>query len=150
MSNLEKKLYKEIKLKSQQKRNAFYPNSKTYRGISTVNPNSKSPILYDFDLIKQDIINHFHIKQGEKLSDPTFGTIIWDILFEPLTERVKDLVVQNVTRIITADPRVKVDKVIVDAYESGIQIDVTLMYVPYNITESMRLQFDQNAGFLSE
>lgn len=150
MSNLETKLYKEIQIKSNQKRNAFYPNTKTYRGISTVDPTATSPVLYDFELIKQDIINHFHIRQGEKLSDPTFGTIIWDILFEPLTDLVRDLVVRNVTRIITSDPRVRVDKVIVDAYETGIQIDVTLVYVPYNITESMKLKFDQNAGFLSK
>ena len=49
---------------------------------------------YDFELIKQDLINHFHIRQGEKLSDPGFGTIIWDMLFEPFTSDVQDAIVE--------------------------------------------------------
>jgi phage baseplate assembly protein W len=105
--------------------------------------------LYDIALIKQYIINHFHIRQGEKLSDPEFGTIIWDVLFEPLTDTLKDAIVKNVSRIINYDPRVNVDNITVDSYESGIQVECTLTYLPYNISESMRMKFDDNAGFLS-
>ena len=100
-------------------------------------------------MIKQDIINHFHIRQGEKLSDPTFGTIVWDILFEPMTEQIRSLITKNVTRIVNSDPRVTIDRVIVDDYEHGIQIECDLRYIQYNISERMRLQFDENAGFLS-
>ena len=64
--------------------------------MSTVNEESNSHILHDVSLIKQDIINHFHIRQGEKLSDPEFGTIIWDILYEPLTETLKEIIAKNV------------------------------------------------------
>ena len=69
-----------------------------------------------------------HIRQGEKLSDPEFGTIIWDILFEPLTPALKDAVTQNITRIVNTDPRVKVKSVIVDQFESGIQVEIELEY----------------------
>ena len=106
-------------------------------------------MLYDIALIKQDIINHFHIRQGEKLSDPEFGTIIWDILFEPLTPALKDAVTQNITRIVNTDPRVKVKSVIVDQFESGIQVEIELEYLPYNISEKMKLTFDENNGFLT-
>lgn len=148
MSTLEKNIYKQITVASNQKSQPV-PESRAYRGVSTVNPDSASWVLYDIALIKQDIINHFHIRQGEKLSNPSFGTIIWDILFEPLTDQIKDLIVRNVSKIINYDPRVEVDNIVVTSYESGIQVECTLTYLPYNISESMRLQFDENAGFLS-
>ena len=105
-------------------------------------------MLYDLALIKQDILNHFHIRQGEKLSDPEFGTIIWDVLFDPLTEQLKESIVNNVTTIVNYDPRVQVTNVAIDQYESGLQIEIDLSYLPYNISENLKLQFDQNAGFL--
>ena len=146
---METELYKEIKVKSTQQNKIYTGDKKTYKGISTVNPDSTNAVLYDIALIKQDIINHFHIRQGEKLSDPTFGTIVWDILFEPMIEQIRSLITKNVTRIVNSDPRVNIDRVIVDDYEHGIQIECDLRYIQYNISERMRLQFDENAGFLS-
>jgi len=124
------------------------PISKQYRGISTVNRTGRSYNLYDLDLIKQDIINHFHIRQGEKLSDPEFGTIIWDVLYDPLTDSLKEAIIENVTQIINYDPRVSVNSVTIDTFESGIQIEAELIYLPYNISETLRLRFDQSASLL--
>jgi phage baseplate assembly protein W len=121
--------------------------SKQYRGVSTV-ANPKGFNLYDISIIKQDIINHFHIRQGEKLENPEFGTIIWDVLFEPFTDDLKQLIIEDVTEIVNYDPRVNVDSVIVDSYESGIQIDCSLTYIPYSISESMRIKFDQANGLI--
>ena len=104
--------------------------------------------MFDLPLIKQDIVNHFHIRQGEKLENPTFGTIIWDILFEPLTEALKDAIIKDVERIVNYDPRVSADSVLIDAYETGIQITCELTYLPYNISETLSLQFDQRAGLV--
>jgi phage baseplate assembly protein W len=148
MSTIEKKLYKEITVKSN-KRPDYGVGEKTYRGFSTVNPDGIGYQLYDIQIIKQDIINHFHIRQGELLSNPNFGTIIWDILYEPLTERLKEVIAENVTTIINYDPRVSVVSVSIDQYESGIQIDSTLSFLPYNISENMKLTFDQNNGLLA-
>ena len=70
-------------------------------------------------------------------------------MFEPLTPALKDAITQNVQRIISSDPRVRAENVIVDQYESGLRIEASLTYLPYNISESLRLTFDENAGFLS-
>jgi len=145
MSTLEKQLYKRITVESQINNSPVVP-SKAYRGLSTVNPDNKSGTLYDLALIKQDLLNHFHIRQGEKLENPEFGTIIWDALFEPFTEDLKGAIAENVTAIVNYDPRVQVNNVTVDTYESGIQIELDLTYLPYNISEKMRLDFDQNAA----
>jgi phage baseplate assembly protein W len=148
MSTLEKNLYKRVHVTSNQvsKKPA---STAAYRSISTVNPSNDGYKLYDLAVIKQDIINHFHIRQGEKLENPEFGTIIWDVLFEPLTENLKSAIVENVEDIINYDPRVQVDQVVVDEYESGIQIECVLIYLDYSIAEAMRLQFDQTNGLLS-
>jgi len=148
MSTLEKKLYKEVEVKSN-KRPSAPVTSRAYRGLSTVNPENNSYNLYDIALIKQDIINHFHIRMGEKLERPDFGTIIWDVLFEPMTDQLKEAIANNVTSIINYDPRVQVEGVTIDTYESGIMIECTLTYLPYNISESMRLKFDEDNAITS-
>lgn len=115
---------------------------RSYKGFSTVSDDSINGSLYDFALIKQDLINHFHIRKGEKLENPEFGTIIWDMLFEPLTSQVKEIIVNDVTQVINTDPRTKALEVVVTQIDKGIQIEATLLYVPYNIQETMQLSFD--------
>ena len=148
MSTQEKDVIKTVKVQTA-KRQKPPVQSRAYRGISTVDPNANGFNLYDLALIKQDIINLFHIRQGEKLENPEFGTIVWDALYEPLTEDLKEAIAENVTEIVNYDPRVTVNNVTIDQYESGLQISVSLTYLPYNISDSLLLTFDQNAGFIS-
>ena len=145
MATNEKTLYKTVTVSASSVDEPVV--SKRYRGISTVG-NRPSFNLYDINIIKQDIINHFHIRQGEKLENPNFGTIIWDVLFDQLTDDLKEAIINNVTEIVNYDPRVRVDSVTVDSYESGIQIECTLTYLNYSISESMRLSFDQNSSLI--
>ena len=69
MSTKEKTLSKQIEVKSKNKDKAL-TTQKSYKGISTANPDNTSFTLHNIALIKQDIINHFHISQGEKLENP--------------------------------------------------------------------------------
>ena len=147
MSANEKQLYKNISVSAGSKQDEPI-TSKKYRGISTVDQASGNFTKYHLQISKQDIINYFHIRQGEKLENPTFGTIIWDVLFEPLTDTLKEAIIQNVTDIINFDPRVSVNKVTIESFENGIQIECDLTYLPYNISERMRLTFDQSAGLI--
>jgi phage baseplate assembly protein W len=143
------KLYNKIVLNGPPNSQQQTLGSKTYKGFSTVSADSKSFSLYDLALIKQDIINHFHTRQGERLENPTFGTIIWDIIFEPLTEEIKQLIIKNVEEIINYDPRVNADNVTVTAYETGLQVECVLTYLPYNIQEAISFRFDQENGLLA-
>lgn len=146
--SVEKKLYKEITVEANQKPQV-QPKARAYRGISTVNPDNTSFKLFDIALIKQDIINLFHIRKGEKLEDPNFGTVIWDMVYEPLTTDNREFIANNVTEVINYDPRVQVDGVTVSQYESGLQIECELTYLTYNISENLRLRFDEDAGLLN-
>jgi len=122
--------------------------SGSYKGFSTVNESTKSVALYDLELIKQDLINNFHIRKGEKLENPEFGTIVWDMLFEPLTAQARELIVNDVTTIVNSDPRTKMIKTVVTQVEQGLQIEMTMLYLPYNIQETMQFTFDQTNNFV--
>tara|TARA_B110000285_G_C15027023_1_gene564683 strand:- start:719 stop:1156 length:438 start_codon:yes stop_codon:yes gene_type:complete len=139
-------LYKNITVTSSSSPNNPATANRAYRGLSTVNPENVSKTLYDIGLIKQDLLNHFHIRQGEKLENPEFGTIIWDAIFEPMTPSMEEAIAENVKQIVNSDPRIVVNKIVIDSYESGILIDCDLTYLPYNISEKMRLTFDESAG----
>jgi len=116
-----------------------------YRGYNTIDNKSTKTRLEDFELIKRDLANHFNIRRGEKLMNPDFGTIIWEVLFEPMTEEIKDAIVEDVTRVVTYEPRVIVDNILVDEYQSGIIIELRLRYKTTNQADTMRFMFDQNS-----
>jgi len=107
-----------------------------YRGFSTYNRKRKFSIT-DFDLVKQDLFNHLHIRKGEKLMNPEFGTVIWNILFEPMTSEIKNIVVDDLKKIVAYDPRLSCQRISLSEYEHGLQVDITLTYLTKNITEEI-------------
>ena len=84
-----------------------------YNGFSTVGRIKKFH-LTDFELVRQDLINHFNIHKGQKLMSPDFGTIIWGLLYEPMTADLKAILVDDVTRIVKYDPRLRADRVVIN------------------------------------
>ena len=133
-----------------QTKTASPQRAQRYRGFSTISRSTHNYKLYDFQLIKQDLVNNFHVKQGERLMNPTYGTVIWDLLFEPLTEQVKHLILENVNQIFNSDPRVQVSNITITPYDTGLQIECSLKYLLYNVQEQMQLKFDQNNGLTSK
>jgi len=120
----------------------------TYRGFST-HGNPKKYSLTDYELAKRDLLNYFHIRKGEKLMQPNFGTIIWDMLFEPLTEDVQQVITSDVTRIVTYDPRLAVGQVAVTQQDNGFLVQLTLSYIPTDQREQITLNFDRAANTLT-
>lgn len=119
-----------------------------YRGFSTIGRNRKFR-LTDFELVKQDLINHFYIRKGEKLMNPDFGTIIWNVLHEPLTEDLKSVIATDIKAIAEYDPRISIDNVVITEYDQGIQVELQLRYVQTNQTNLLNLQFDNQNNTLS-
>ena len=119
-----------------------------YKGFSTIGRNKKFR-LPDFDLIKQDLLNHFQIRKGEKLMNPNFGTIIWNVLYDPFTLELKSAIIADIKAIAAYDPRVSIDNVIVTEYEYGIQIELELRYLQTDQTNLMNLQFNNQSRTLT-
>jgi phage baseplate assembly protein W len=120
----------------------------TYRGFSTL-VNQKKYSLTDYALAKQDLINYFNIRKGAKLMQPNFGTIIWDQLFEPLNETTQSIITTDINRIVSYDPRLQVNSVTVTQQTNGLMIQILLTYIPSNQTETLALNFNNNASTLT-
>tara|TARA_E500000318_G_scaffold18747_1_gene19560 strand:- start:2916 stop:3329 length:414 start_codon:yes stop_codon:yes gene_type:complete len=118
--------------------------SVTFKGFSS-RADKKNFKLYDFEVAKQDLINRLSIRKGERVENPEFGTIIYDAIFEPFTEQLKDAIVEDITANLNADPRISTEEILVTEADKGIAIQATITYVPLNITEKLRFNFDENS-----
>ena len=118
--------------------------SVTFKGFSS-KADKKNFKLYDFECAKQDLINRLSIRKGERVENPEFGTIIYDAIFEPFTEQLKDAIVEDITANLNADPRIATEEILVTEADKGIAIQATITYVPLNITEKLRFNFDENS-----
>jgi phage baseplate assembly protein W len=114
----------------------------TYKGFITL-AGVKSNQLYDIDIIKQDLINHFYTRRGERVMNPEFGSIIWDMLYEPLDESNKEEIYDDCKRIIANDPRVEMANMSVNEFESGLRIEIGINVLPYNKSATLLLNFER-------
>ena len=114
-----------------------------YRGYSTIGNTFKGVRINDQELIKRDLLNHFAIRKGEKLMNPEFGSTINDLLMEPLTEDTKNIVIEEVTNIVNADPRINAEQITLDEYENGIYVEAVIRYATTNEEETLRINFDR-------
>ncbi len=118
--------------------------SVTFKGFSS-RADKKNFKLYDFEVAKQDLINRLSVRKGERVENPEFGTIIYDAIFEPFTEGLKDAIIEDITANLNADPRISTQEILVTEADKGIAIQATITYVPLNITEKLRFDFDENS-----
>ena len=118
--------------------------SVTFKGFSS-RADKKNFKLYDFEVAKQDLINRLSVRKGERVENPEFGTIIYDAIFEPFTEALKEAIVEDVTANLNADPRIATEDILVSEADQGISIQATIRYVPLNITEKLQFNFDENS-----
>ena len=114
-----------------------------FKGFSTVGRDFEDIALYDYELVRADLLNHFNIRKGEKLENPEVGTIIWDSIFEPNTQATSDAIIADVQSIIQQDPRVELESVDVDYFEHGLQVSMSVLYRQLNVQEQLSLNFDE-------
>ena len=126
------------------KQGTYIKGSSTFKGFSSRAENTNYK-LYDFALIRQDLINRLSVRKGERIENPEFGTIIYDVIFEPLTEQLKQAIADDVTANLNADPRLETEDIRVTEFEQGIAVEATIRYVPYNEVEKLTFSFDENA-----
>jgi phage baseplate assembly protein W len=119
----------------------------TYKGFSTYKKQfSNSFTLSGFELAKQDLVNHFNIRKGEKLMNPDFGSIVWDALYEPLTDEIVSAIEEDITSIIGYDPRLEAESVLLEQYENGLLLEVQVKYIPDQILGSLLFDFNSTSS----
>ena len=119
-----------------------------YRGFSTEDfLTTRTFVKTNIDIVKQDIINHIFTRKGERVKMASFGTIIPDLIFEPLDEFTIRQVHDEVLNVINFDPRVQVISFTVtpDVDNHSITVSADLLYLELNITDNLNLniQFEQ-------
>ena len=118
--------------------------SVTFKGFSS-KADQQNFKIYDFECVKQDLINRLSIRKGERVENPEFGTIIYDCLFEPFTEVLKEQILEDITANLNADPRIATEEILVTEADHGIAIQATIKYIPLDITEKLQFKFDENS-----
>lgn len=105
---------------------------RVFKGYSTVDKTWGNFKVYDMELAKRDLLNEIYTRKGERLMSPEFGYIVWDVLFDPLTEDTVGVIKADTERIISRDPRLELRQI--DVTENidtqTITVALVLNYVP--------------------
>ena len=51
----------------------------------------------------EDLLNNIMTRKGERIMMPTYGSIVHDLVFEPLTSDIRKLIEDDLTQIINDD-----------------------------------------------
>ncbi len=116
-----------------------------FKGFSTIGVGPKDSDLSGLELVERDLLNHFHTRKGERVMYPTFGSIIWDLLFEPIDESTKGLIISDATAIVNSEPRVQLNGVHLTEHEYGVYLELSLLYKPNNAVRSFQVDFDRRS-----
>lgn len=119
-----------------------------FRGYSSIGTTFLNPVLYDLALAKQDLLNHFHTRKGERIMMPEFGSIVWDMLFEPLDDYTINLIDADVRLIIKSDPRWLLQSVAISEEPNALNIEVTVTYLPSDEEVILPLVYDKGTNTL--
>jgi len=112
-----------------------------FKGYSTVDVRFGNVVLEDIALSKRDLLNHFYTRKGERLGQPEFGSILPDLVFEPLDDLVIDLVEDDVRDIIDNDPRWILNNLDVRVGTHSITCVVNLTYRDTATVDELYLEF---------
>lgn len=106
----------------------------------------KAEVLYDEELVKQDLLNHFNTRKGERAMDAEYGFIGWDLIFELDITSNKQLLEADARRIVNGDPRVSLQYLEVLSTDRGFRINIFLEYVQLDTEEMLSVEFDREAN----
>jgi len=117
-----------------------------FRGYSSVGTGFLSPVRHDLDLARQDLLNQLNTRFGERVMLPKFGTIIWNLLFDPLDDRTVKLIRDDLTRIIGEDPRWLLVNINISEAANSLDIEITVNYKPSNQTVTLPITYDKGTN----
>ena len=124
--------------------------SQFYVGFSSTNIANTNSKLYDLDLIKQDLINHFNTRKGERIMNPSFGSVIWDLIMEPLTPDLQLVIQEDIDAICNSDSRVVPTQIKISELTTGYLVEITIQLVGSDQSANLSLNFNQTIGLLAQ
>lgn len=115
----------------------------SFRGYSSIGTSFLSPVRHDLDLARQDLLNHFGTRKGERVMMPTFGSIIWELLFDPLDEETEKKIREDVVSIINNDPRWQLLTVDINEEPNALNVKIEVLYLPADEKVQLPLVYDK-------
>jgi phage baseplate assembly protein W len=108
------------------------------------NTGNNTFVLNDIALVERNLRNHIFTPKGSRVMMPKFGTIIPDILFEPLNEYNINRIRQELTKVVDYDPRVKLINLTISPVrdENRVNCSMVLQYIELNVTRSMNFNLE--------
>ena len=64
-------------------------------------------------------------------------------MFEPFTDQLRALIIEDVINILNSDARINTNEVIVDEFEHGLVIQCQVTYIPFQVEDIFTLEFDR-------
>lgn len=119
----------------------------TFIGFNTQNQFKKFTLI-DNELIKRDFLNALQIRQGQLPGRPSYGTTLWDYVFESLDTTTEQGIINEIQRVVNQDPRIAFSQAVLYPQSNGLLIEVEIQYVTGTTTETLQLFFDQQNNTL--
>jgi phage baseplate assembly protein W len=113
--------------------------------VSPVVPGKKFK-LNDQQLVIRDFVNSLNIRQGEKVGQPSYGTTLWNFVFEPNTPDVQFALENEIRRVASSDPRILLNYVKAYPQENGILMEVQMGIQPYQEALLLSVFFDSTTN----
>jgi len=102
--------------------------------------------LTDRELVIRDFTNAMNIPQGSKPGNPSYGTTVWQYIFEPNDTTTSAKIEEELIRLASLDPRLSLQQVNLYAIDTGIVVEMQITVSPFNDVQLLQVIFDQSTG----
>jgi phage baseplate assembly protein W len=114
-----------------------------YRGFSSKNASKPggSFTVTNIECVKADLMAHIFTSYYDRPHQPSFGTRIPTLAFEPNDGEVRQIIREDLTKVFNYDPRVKL--LSLDIYSlpdnNAIAAIAKLLYIEFDVTGDLRI-----------
>lgn len=115
-------------------------------GFSTVNAEAtrqKTYKRYDEEAIKRDLLNRFMTRKGERIMLPDYGSIVWDLIMEPMTDGTREAIIKDCIEQVDADGRLEIGNLNMIEITNGYRIDMLLKFLPFSSIGEFSLDIER-------
>lgn len=119
-----------------------------YKGYSSFEfQKNKNFKLQDIELVKMDLLNHIFTKRGSRVMMPTFGSMVPELVFEPLDQDTLDTLENEILTVIKFDPRVELVSLdVLPNYDTNsVGVLANLFYVELDMIDGFELNIQFEA-----
>jgi phage baseplate assembly protein W len=119
----------------------------TNTGRSAVSSTKYS--VTDDEAVILNFLNALNIPQGSKPGKPSYGTNLWNFIFEPNDNETATQLREELIRVARLDPRLILNTVEIYAKDNGIVASIELAVSPANQVRDIAILFNQETNTAS-